>query len=80
MRKCRIIKAENHKLKLGNCYSYEIITENNRSGNSIFLAFPYHIYDEEDELIEVLNKTEFDNLCIDVKKDRKEKLDKLNLL
>lgn len=79
MRKCKIINTGNHKLKIENYYSYELITDKlDYNGNSIFLAFPYHIYNDEEELIEVLNKIEFDNLCIDIKKIRKEKLLKLN--
>lgn len=78
MRKCKIIKADNNKLKIGNSYLYDIITEQkDYTGKSIFLAFPYHIYNEQEELLEVLNKTEFLDICIDIQKNRKLKLQKI---
>jgi len=82
MRKCKIIKMTgSNRLKLGNYYSYEIIENVKDSiGTSICLTFPYHIYDKDGMLIEVLNKNEFFEQCIDIQKNRKEKLNKINAI
>lgn len=79
-RKCQLINkyAETSIIKFGKIYTYEIITSRkNFDGNSVFLAFPYHLYDDDD-LIDVITEKGFTLNFIDIKRQRKLKLEKLN--
>ena len=76
MRQCRFIginyrkEEEWDRFKSDKIYNYEISNEPNND-------YPYHIYNFN-AIIATFSKTYFDCLFIDIKEERKLKLNKLN--
>ena len=72
MRKCKCIKHGDFSLIVGNYYYYKI-------NNHPYELYPYHIYSvlEPHSAFANFSQEYFDNLFIDIIKERKQKLEKL---
>lgn len=73
MKTCKCIKSGNFSLIVGNYYYYEI-------NYHPYEVYPYHIYSSLNlnKPFANFSKKYFDNLFIDIIKERKQKLKKLN--
>lgn len=73
-RRCRCIKTINLTLKKDNIYYYNIINE-----SEMDYLYPYYIYtDKINEYIATFSKEYFNKHFIDIQKERKKKLNKIN--
>ena len=80
MRKCQYISLEKSYLFTpGNYYYYEIIKYKNNN-TKYKIPFPYHVYDicDRSKLISTFSENYFNEIFLDLGKERIEKLKKLN--